>query len=133
MTPWDDPNLEPDRDPFTGSMIPCVVCEMSPQVGGTGCCSRECEADLEVAGVPRVASADGGEQVATTVNRRDITLEEDFEYVTIFEKAYFWVARLSGNLSTGETAEMSRVGGTSAEALANLESAIAEQGWVIES
>jgi len=69
---------------------------------------------------------------SATVNRRDITLEEDFEYVTIFEKAYYWVARLSGNLSTGEAAEMSRSGGTSAEALANLEAAITEQGWVIE-
>lgn len=44
---WDRNDLEPDRDPNTGSMIPCVLCGMSPQVGGTGFCSPECEAALE--------------------------------------------------------------------------------------
>lgn len=40
-------DLEPDRDPLTGEMIPCVWCEMRPQVGGTGYCSRECKEELE--------------------------------------------------------------------------------------
>ena len=44
---WDDLNLEPDRDPVDGRMVPCVVCMSSPQVGGKGVCSPECEADLE--------------------------------------------------------------------------------------
>lgn len=39
-------DLEPDRDPETGSMIPCVVCTMSGQVGGTGVCSRACSEAL---------------------------------------------------------------------------------------
>ena len=44
---WDRPDLEPDRDPETGEMVPCVWCGMSPQVGGTGCCSPACEAEMD--------------------------------------------------------------------------------------
>lgn len=39
--------IKPDRDPFTGSMIPCVVCTMAPQVGGTGLCATCTPEDLE--------------------------------------------------------------------------------------
>lgn len=38
--------LEPDRDPLSGEMIPCVVCTMSPQIGGTGLCNQCTEEDL---------------------------------------------------------------------------------------
>lgn len=31
------------------STIPCVVCMMAPQRGGTGCCSQECVEALEEA------------------------------------------------------------------------------------
>lgn len=43
---WDRDDLEPDRDPETGSFVPCVWCGMSGQVGGTGVCSPECEDEL---------------------------------------------------------------------------------------
>lgn len=33
---------EDDRDPETGQVVPCVVCGMGPQRGGTGCCSQKC-------------------------------------------------------------------------------------------
>lgn len=44
---WDDPDLEPDRDPVDGRMVPCVSCMAAPQVGGMGVCSPKCEAGLE--------------------------------------------------------------------------------------
>lgn len=44
---WDTSDLEPDLDPVDGRRVPCVVCMSSPQVGGMGVCSPECEADLE--------------------------------------------------------------------------------------
>lgn len=31
-----------DEDPETGAVIPCVVCAMNSQRGGTGCCSQQC-------------------------------------------------------------------------------------------
>lgn len=39
-------DLEPDIDPADGRMVPCVFCMSSPQIGGTGVCSKECEEEL---------------------------------------------------------------------------------------
>lgn len=74
---------------------------------------------------------------APTVRRRDITLEEQVEHEIGFAQIegrshYWWEATLSGSLSTGEYVSINRSGDTFAEALANLEAAIAENGWVIE-
>lgn len=73
---------------------------------------------------------------AAVVNRRDITLVEQVEHEIGFAQIegrshYWWDASLSGHLSTGEDVNLSRQGDTSAEALANLETAIAENGWSI--
>lgn len=75
----------------------------------------------------------------TTVNRRDITLKEEVLYRQegLFDNAVLtplsstWGATLGGSLSTGEHVEMTRSASTSFEALANLEAAIAENGWEI--
>lgn len=45
--------------------------------------------------------------------------------------AYGWEAELDGYLSTGEHVRMTRSGGTFAEAVASLEAAIVENGWII--
>lgn len=68
---------------------------------------------------------------ATTVRRRDIGLEEEMLRISFAAEIPHRTARLDGVLSTGEMAVMTRGGNTSAEALANLEAAIAEQGWEI--
>lgn len=74
---------------------------------------------------------------APTVNRRDITLEEqevetEHSFLKVAATACRWTAGLNGRLSTGEEAHLERWGPTSAEALANLEAAIAENGWEIK-
>lgn len=46
MSDFTNENLEPDRDPIDGRMVPCVFCMSAPQVGGTGVCSSECEDGL---------------------------------------------------------------------------------------
>lgn len=73
---------------------------------------------------------------APTVSRRDISLEEQVEYERGFaleqHAQRWWEAGVSGNLSTGERVNLSRTGNTSAEALANLEAAIAENGWTVD-
>jgi len=72
----------------------------------------------------------------TTLSRRDISLTEEVEHelgITVEGRShYWWSAYVSGDLSTGEEVTMSRIGNTAAEALANLEAAIAENGWSIE-
>lgn len=71
-----------------------------------------------------------------TVNRRDITLVEQVEHEIGLawikgRPTRWWDASLDGPLSTGEDVSISRQGDTSAEALANLEKAIRENGWEI--
>lgn len=74
--------------------------------------------------------------MTATVNRRDIHLGEQVEYQRGFAiEAYaerWWEASLDGRVSTGEDVAMSRTGNTFAEALTNLEAAIAENGWEIK-
>lgn len=53
---------EVDLDPETGSLVPCVVCGMASQRGGTGCCSEECLASLNEA-YPPVSLLDRAEQL----------------------------------------------------------------------
>lgn len=74
--------------------------------------------------------------MTVTVKRRDITLVEQVEHeISLVDIAAhnhcWWDASFDGPLSTGEDVSLSRTGNTSAEALANLEAAIAEQGWEI--
>ncbi|WP_217181611.1 hypothetical protein [Streptomyces sp. AC495_CC817] len=71
-----------------------------------------------------------------TVKRRDITLVEQVEHgISLIDTKTdihrWWDASFDGPLSTGEDVSLSRTGDTSTEALANLEAAIAEQGWEI--
>lgn len=76
---------------------------------------------------------------STTVNRRDISLNEEVLYCQegLFGAAVLtpvsstWYATLDGRLSTGEEAHLERWGTTSSEDLANLEAAIKENGWEI--
>jgi len=73
-----------------------------------------------------------------TVRRKDITLYEQVEYsdnmVTFVREGVTvqWEATLEGRLSTGEYAHMNRFGDTANAALANLKTAIEEQGWKID-
>lgn len=74
---------------------------------------------------------------ATTVSRRDISITEEVEHefgLTVVgnRSHYWWDASFDGRLSTGEDVSLSRQGDTSAEALSNLEAAIAENGWEIK-
>lgn len=39
--------MDDDRDPETGSLVPCVFCGMAPQRGGTGVCSDGCDEALK--------------------------------------------------------------------------------------
>lgn len=66
-----------------------------------------------------------------SVSRHDITLVEEMLHVSLLSDVPYWTASLDGTLSTGESAQMSRGANTSAEALATLEAAIAENGWMI--
>lgn len=69
------------------------------------------------------------------VMRADIGLEEQAsQYGISFTEEFvnhYWVAKLWGRVSTGEAVEMTRTRNTAAEALADLEAAITEQGWEI--
>lgn len=69
-----------------------------------------------------------------TVKRSDISLNESREtpLFTTAPSRTWWEAELSGNLSTGESVCMERVGATASNALAALEQAISDEGWVIE-
>lgn len=71
---------------------------------------------------------------APTVKRRDISLSEGREtsLFTTTPLRTWWEAELSGSLSTGESVCMERVGATASNALAALEQAISDEGWVIE-
>lgn len=69
--------------------------------------------------------------MSVTVNRRDISLAEESEAITIIKRLTYWTASLDGRLSTREDVSISRRGDTSSEALRNLEQAIEEQGWLI--
>jgi hypothetical protein len=69
------------------------------------------------------------------VKRHDIRTGEEREFEHSFDgyahTSTTWKATLYGPLSTGEHVDMSREGATFTEALANLEAAIAENGWEI--
>lgn len=73
-----------------------------------------------------------------TVNRRDITVTEEREereeygHITTTTTTTTWIATLYGPLSTGEFVTMTRTADTYREALAALESAIADNGWSIK-
>jgi len=67
------------------------------------------------------------------VKRQDITLTEELIPINHrLETTSIWTAALSGRLSTGEHVDMTRTGNTFAEALANLENAIAALGWEVK-
>lgn len=73
---------------------------------------------------------------APHVRRQDIALEGEVEHEAGFvhiesRSHYYCIADLTGRLSTGENVSLRRQGDTHAEALANLESAILENGWEI--
>lgn len=66
------------------------------------------------------------------IRRRDVRIYEERElHYTSPEAITNWKATVEGRLSTGEEVSASRSGASAAEALANLEAAIAEQGWEI--
>lgn len=75
------------------------------------------------------------EPITPYVFRRDIRTEEQRELEARLEEyalvSTTWTAILDGRLSTDEQVEMTRTGATFTEALANLEAAIAENGWEI--
>lgn len=64
------------------------------------------------------------------INATEELLDEDGT-LSSATPAYAWFAELDGYLSTGEHVRMTRSGGTFAEAVASLEDAIAENGWII--
>lgn len=63
------------------------------------------------------------------VHRKDITIYEETELSYFTTTTSYWVANLDGELSTGETVRLGRTGLSALSASANLEAAIAEQGW----
>lgn len=71
---------------------------------------------------------------APWVSRKDISLDEQRERINALEEvttrweASIYGARLYGS---GERVSMQRFGATPQEAIANLEAAIAEQGWEV--
>lgn len=73
-----------------------------------------------------------------TVNRSDISVVETRELASLplgdppQLVRIHWVAKLSGRLSTGERVELSRSASSFADALADLEHEVQENGWVIE-
>ena len=72
----------------------------------------------------------------TTVNRKDITVVEEQEYLYTLDRgneviSTTWIATLNGEISTGESVELSRSGDTFSTALFVLEHAISQQGWGI--
>lgn len=71
-----------------------------------------------------------------TVNRSDIKITEEIEYVASYQGMVplnpYWEARLDGTLSTGESVSMARRGSDSSGALSELENAIRDQGWGIQ-
>jgi hypothetical protein len=75
---------------------------------------------------------------APYVKRRDITVAEERQeagYDSFYNEPFVtstWTASLRGSLSTGETVALERTGSTFAEALQNLEQAIAELGWEVK-
>ncbi|ALJ19511.1 hypothetical protein AOA12_06155 [Microbacterium sp. No. 7] len=67
------------------------------------------------------------------VKRSDITLSEDVDYALDDIISYSdWTAELDGYLPSGERVQMARSGGTAAEALDALKSAIEGCGWTLE-
>jgi len=71
--------------------------------------------------------------MGATVDRRDISVEEEREYGWAGDTGTVsWIAKLYGRLSTGENVEMTRSASTFPEALGALETAIAELGWEIK-
>lgn len=72
-------------------------------------------------------------RIVKTVKRKDITLEEEQEFVS-FEQgpvATHWLASFYGNASTGENVQMSRASASAGEALLLLTEALAEQGYEV--
>lgn len=67
-----------------------------------------------------------------TISRKDITLEEQIEYLPTFsgpeETQTQWEARFCGELPSGETLEMRRTSQHAGEALLLLEDALKELG-----
>ncbi len=67
------------------------------------------------------------------VKRRDITVAEERIPINYgLETISNWTASLYGDLSTGESVALERTGNTFAEALQNLEQAIADLGWEVK-